>query len=264
MRQNREKVLRWMNISEGGYVNHPDDPGGATNMGVTQRTYDAFRSSQGLPKRPVRQLSRAEADEIFSKQYMDPVSFDELPSGLDYAMADYSVNSGPAKAIKDLQRVLGVSADGVMGKITLTALAERNVEDVIVDLCSGRMKFLRGLKTWKTFGKGWSARVEGAKAGVQTDDIGVVDRAVMLARQEADIPAPVRIKDVGKGVSEDVGAKVVLASMLKEPATLVPALGAVGPLLTGQGPVQIALAVAIVGVTALFIFKILKRERQNA
>lgn len=269
MKQNRDRVLRWMAVSEGGYVNHPKDPGGATNMGVTQNTYNAFRKASGLDIKSVRSITRVEADEIFAKQYMDTVRFDELPSGVDYAMADYSVNSGPSRAIKDLQRVLEVEPDGVIGKMTLSALAVRDEEEVIVELCKRRMAFLRSLKTWKTFGKGWQARVEGKSSGIQTDDVGVVDRAVMLSRASSianmappiEIPEPViSAAKVGKGLATDVGANSILTSMLKEPASIVPVISAIAPLLQGQGPLQIAMSIAIVAVTGFTIYRLILRE----
>ena len=95
---NTAKVLKWMGLSEGGYVNHPDDPGGATNFGVTQATWDRVRKSKGLAPKSVKHLKKSEADDIFEKFYLHPVMFDKLPSGLDYTMADFSVNSGPSRA----------------------------------------------------------------------------------------------------------------------------------------------------------------------
>jgi lysozyme family protein len=89
------------------------------------------------------------------------VRADNLPSGLDYAVFDYAVNSGPSRAIKHLQEVLGVTADGIMGNVTIARASEPETKDKIRALCDRRMKFLRGLPTWETFGKGWSRRVDG-------------------------------------------------------------------------------------------------------
>lgn len=183
MKGNTELVLSWLNLSEGGYVNHPDDPGGATNLGVTQRVYSAWLKSRGQPDRDVRHISQAEADRIFKDQYLAPVRFDDLPDGLDYAMADYSVNSGPVTAAKALQRILGVKADGHIGAVTMAALPTAHLElaHLIEKLCNQRMAFLRGLRHWKTFGKGWTKRIEGAEIGYQIHDTGVRDRAVRMA-----------------------------------------------------------------------------------
>lgn len=191
MRDNFKQVMDWIGISEGGYVNHPRDPGGATDRGITQRTYDAYCDRHGLKRQPVRGIGKATAEEILASQYFAPVRFDDLPSGLDYAVADYAVNSGVSRAAKALQRIVGVTPDGVIGEITLAAVAGRDTADLIVALCEERMRFLRRLPTWGTFGKGWTARVMGTQPGVQAGDIGVIDRAVRLAGGRPGIPAPV-------------------------------------------------------------------------
>ncbi|EEX09638.1 secretion activator protein [Ruegeria lacuscaerulensis ITI-1157] len=191
MRSNYPQIQDWIGLSEGGYVNHPEDPGGATDRGITQRTYDAWNDRLGRPRRTVRGISKAEAEKIIEFQYLDAVRADVLPSGLDYAMGDYAVNSGPAKAAMDLQRVLGVRVDGVIGLQTLAAVQAANTQDVIVKLCQRRMSFLKSLRTWRVFGKGWTRRVMGDLPGVQTGDIGVIDRAVRMARESGQpIPAP--------------------------------------------------------------------------
>jgi len=190
MLYNYRQIQDWIGLSEGGYVNHPRDPGGATNRGITQRTYDAWRRMHGRPPRNVRGITKEEAEKIIEFQYLNVVRCDALPSGLDYAMADYAVNSGPAHAARELQRVLGVAVDGVIGAHTLAAVQAQNTQEIIIKLCQRRMKFLRSLRHWKTFGKGWERRVMGDLPGVQTGDIGVADRAVRMARMAQNIPAP--------------------------------------------------------------------------
>lgn len=159
MRENLEAALRQVLVHEGGYVNHPADPGGATNQGVTQRVYDAYRTRKGLKPQSVRGISPDEVATIYKRQYWDAVKGDDLPAGLDYAVFDYAVNSGPKQAILDLQRVLGVTADGIIGNVTLAAISDADAFAVIDDLCARRMAFLRRLKHWPTFGRGWSHRV---------------------------------------------------------------------------------------------------------
>lgn len=211
MKQNQAVVLGWIGLSEGGYVNHPKDPGGATDRGITQRTYDAWNRLHGRPLRPVRGISKDEADAILVSQYFTPVKFDQLPSGLDYAVVDFAVNSGTSRAAKELQKLLGVAVDGVIGNLTLAAISGRDIPELIREYCAARMRYLRGLKTWSTFGDGWSIRVEGKTPGFQVLDIGVIDRATMLARKSvansADIPPPVEIEDVqkaGKATDSDI------------------------------------------------------------
>lgn len=149
---------------EGGWSNHPQDPGGATMRGVTQRVYDAYRARNRLSARSVRNITDAELHDIYKAQYWDAVRADDLPSGIDFAVFDFAVNSGPVRAAKYLQMVLGVTADGAIGQVTLKAAAEAMPRIVIVDLCDKRLAFLKNLSTWKTFGKGWSSRVAGVRA----------------------------------------------------------------------------------------------------
>tara|TARA_R110000868_G_scaffold411283_2_gene702847 strand:- start:120147 stop:120809 length:663 start_codon:yes stop_codon:yes gene_type:complete len=192
MRKNYELIQSWIGLSEGGYVHHPDDPGGATDRGITQGAFDAWNRMHGQPLRQVRGISKAEAEAIIAHQYLDKVGADLLPTGLDYCVGDYAVNSGVAQAAKELQRVLGVSVDGIVGAQTLAAANGADVEAVIAALCARRMRFLRGLRTWRTFGAGWSVRVIGKNAGAQANDCGVLDRATRLARAAVIIPAPMQ------------------------------------------------------------------------
>jgi lysozyme family protein len=148
-------------VHEGGYVNDPADPGGATNKGVTFRVYDAYRTRKGLETRDVRQITSEEVSDIYRLQYWNEVHGDELPAGVDYVLFDGAVNSGCTQSIKWLQRALGtVTVDGQMGQATLAAVREHGSPAALVDaICDRRMAFLRALKTWPRFGKGWSSRV---------------------------------------------------------------------------------------------------------
>lgn len=191
MRSNFEPSLKWLGLSEGGYVNDPDDPGGATNRGVTQATYDAFRKRNGVATQSVRRITDEEVRQIYRRQYWDRVQGDELPSGVDYAVFDFAVNSGVSRAAKHLQAIVRVGQDGIIGEITLAAVAAHpDKARLIIDLCASRMRFLRGLSTWWKFGRGWTRRVEGDIPGVQDGDIGVIDRAVRLSQGATIIPAP--------------------------------------------------------------------------
>jgi lysozyme family protein len=191
MRSNFERSLKWLDISEGGFVNDPDDPGGATNRGVTQATYDAFRRRNGVATQSVRRITDEEVRQIYRRQYWDRVQGDELPSGVDYAVFDFAVNSGVSRAAKHLQALVRVGQDGIIGEITLAAVeAHPDKARLIIDLCASRMRFLRGLSTWWKFGRGWTRRVEGDIPGVQDGDIGVIDRAVRLSQGASVIPAP--------------------------------------------------------------------------
>lgn len=150
--------------SEGGYVNNPHDPGGATNKGITQRVYDAYRKFLGQPIGSVKFIGGEEVSSIYRRQYWDAVRGGDLPAGVDYAVFDEAVNSGPVKAITDLQRALGVAADGQLGLVTLTALRSAGGRTVINKVCDLRLGFLRKLTTWRYFGAGWTNRVAAVRA----------------------------------------------------------------------------------------------------
>jgi lysozyme family protein len=149
-----ERVLR----HEGGFVQHPRDPGGATRFGITRETLSWARN-RAASVSDIRRLSRKEAIAIYRRLYWDAVCADELPSGLDLAVFDLAVNSGPARAVTMLQATLGVEADGIVGPFTLNAAREADVPDVIRRLTKARLGFLGRLATWPVFGLGWSRRV---------------------------------------------------------------------------------------------------------
>jgi Putative secretion activating protein len=163
--ENFDGLLSHVLNDEGGWANHPADPGGATMKGVTQRVYTAWRKAQGLPDQSVRYISNSELKAIYRQNYWNVVRGDDLPSGLDYPTFDGGVNSGPPRGTKWLQGALGVKADGVVGIATLQAA--RSAPDkaaVARKACALRRSFLRGLKTFSTFGKGWMRRVAGVEA----------------------------------------------------------------------------------------------------
>ena len=157
-----EEVLRF----EGGYADHPSDPGGATNMGITHKTLARWRAVTpwwSLAKSEVQGLGRAEVAKIYRASYWDRANGGKLPAGLDLALFDFAVNSGPDRAIKVLQSRLGVVADGQVGQLTLNAIktqiALKGAAGLIDTLCDRRLDFLTRLATFAVFGKGWTARV---------------------------------------------------------------------------------------------------------
>lgn len=160
---NFKDALRFTLKYEGGYVDHPADPGGATNLGIT---IAVLRSWRGRPvtKDDVRNLKVDEAGQIYKARYWDKVEGDKLPPGVDLAVFDYAVNSGPARAAKVLQRAAGVPADGVIGMDTIAAVHARTPREMIAAVCDERLRFVKSLKTWATFGKGWAARIAAVRA----------------------------------------------------------------------------------------------------
>lgn len=193
---------------EGGYVNHPADPGGPTNKGVTQAVYDAYRRYSGSPIQTVRNITAEETAEIYQKQYWKLIRGDSLPCGLDYAVFDFGVNSGVSRAVKYLQRLVGVPDDAVIGNQTLAAIevkARQDEEALIAQYCANRMAFLRSLGTFHVFGLGWTRRVIGAQTGVQANDTGVIDFATMMARRTVTYAMPSSIGSL----PNEVAAKAV-------------------------------------------------------
>lgn len=144
--------------NEGGYVDNPADPGGATNLGCTKATWEAYVGHE-VTKDDIKALTPNDVMPLYKKNYWDRISGDLLPSGVDYAVFDFAINSGVSRAAKTLQSVLGVTADGQIGPGTLAALETTNARDVATSVCEARLSFLQSLPTYGNFGKGWSRRV---------------------------------------------------------------------------------------------------------
>lgn len=149
---------------EGGYVNNPRDPGGATNQGVTQRVYDDWRDTHFLAAQPVKLIDKGEVEAIYHDLYWKPIHADELPTGVDYATFDFGFNSGCNRAARFLQRMAGVAEDGQIGPATLAAVRAIPPLNLIDRLCDARLIFLQSLGTFKYFGRGWAARVSDVRA----------------------------------------------------------------------------------------------------
>lgn len=160
MQSNLDAAIRLILRSEGGFADQTSlgDRGGPTNYGVTLRTLAACRGAATVGD--LLKLTPEAASAIYAAQYAAPVAFDRLPSGLDYCVLDCSVNSGPARAMKLLQRVLGVQQDGVFGMHTMDALGRRPVRGLIAAYCQARLAFMRTLRNWGSFGNGWASRVD--------------------------------------------------------------------------------------------------------
>lgn len=158
---------------EGGFVNHPRDPGGATNRGVTIGTLKRLGidvdGDGDSDLADLRNLRESDAVRVFKLFYADKVNADHLPPGLDYAMTDFAVNSGPSRAVKHLQRIVGVDQDGDMGPKTMAKVLAASPTALIVSLSESRIRFLRSLETWDDFGRGWTSRVDDVKRAALAD-----------------------------------------------------------------------------------------------
>lgn len=163
MKENYAQALKQVLKYEGGYVDHPKDPGGPTNKGVTQAVYDEWQKSQNLPTQSVRNINDATVAAIYKQQYWDRIRGDDLPAGVDFAVFDYAVNSGVSRAAKTLQGVVGVTQDGVVGPATIEATKTY----VAMAVTNKRLAFMQSLSIWSTFGKGWTARIADVKAQIK-------------------------------------------------------------------------------------------------
>jgi len=151
-------VIAW----EGGFVNNPKDPGGATNHGVTLRALEAYRG-RPCTVADVRALSLAEVARIYRGPYWDAVRGDELAAGVDLMVFDAAVNTGRARSVRLLQAAVGVEDDGDFGPATLRAVTGADPVALIRRLADLRDVFYRALKTYPTFGRGWERRVAGVE-----------------------------------------------------------------------------------------------------
>jgi lysozyme family protein len=163
MRTNFDACLAKVLEHEGGYVFHKDDPGGMTNLGVTKKVWEEWVGHE-VDEKTMRGLTPEIVGPMYKAKYWDKVKGDDLPSGVDYAVFDAAVNSGPGRAAKWLQGCVGVEQDGGIGPKTLAAVSAMNPAELVEDYAKRRLSFLMDLPHWDTFGKGWGRRV----AAVQT------------------------------------------------------------------------------------------------
>jgi len=144
---------------EGGYVNHPKDPGGETNLGVTKRVYEDFGGEKEM-----KELVKEDVEPIYKKNYWDRVKGDDLPEGLDLCIFDFAVNAGPGRAAKFIQRLVNTTVDGGIGPNTIKCINDHvekyGVSTTIDQYQSERHNYYGSLSTFETFGRGWTRRVD--------------------------------------------------------------------------------------------------------
>jgi lysozyme family protein len=158
MKHNFAEALQKLLVHEGGFVDHPKDPGGMTNLGVTKAVWEEW-VGHPVDEKQMRALTPATVAPLYRAKYWDKIKGDDLPTGVDYVVFDAAVNSGPGRAAKWLQACVGVEPDGGIGPKTLAAVTSFDASQLIEDYAKRRLSFLMDLQTWDTFGKGWGRRV---------------------------------------------------------------------------------------------------------
>jgi lysozyme family protein len=220
------KAMKHVLVHEGGKIDHPRDPGGRTNQGVTQATYNLYRKSIGKKPGDVYKMTDAERDAIYRKRFWNVIEGDKLPPGLGYTIFDGAVNSGPSQSVKWVQRAMGTrytgKIDGQMGMMTLEAIiAFPDHDKLVANIIARRLEFLKNLKTWGTFGKGWKRRVDSVLATGQAwaaGSVGPKVEYILGAEAKASIedakPLPVKaVADTATGVG---GGTAVVAQTIDQ------------------------------------------------
>ncbi len=164
LKNNFERSLALVLLHEGGYTNHPSDPGGRTNLGVTQRVWEDY-VGHSVDEQAMRKLTKEMVAPLYRKQYWDVCHCDDLPAGVDYLAFDFAVNAGAFRSIKTIQRALKITADGVIGPVTIKAI--QDAEDFINSFSAAKESFYRSLTNFPTFGKGWLNRVAESKKAAE-------------------------------------------------------------------------------------------------
>ena len=163
MRESWNEIFEGVIKHEGGFVDHPADPGGMTNLGVTRKVYSEWLGREAT-EGEMRGLTKADVSPLYKKWYFDAVKADDLPAGVDYFTVDIAINSGPRRAAKMLQKCVAAKPDGAIGPMTLKAVADNDSTELIEKLADARQDFYESLKTFKTFGKGWTRRNKEVRA----------------------------------------------------------------------------------------------------
>ncbi len=273
MRENLDDSLELMFGHEGGYVNVKTDRGGPTKYGITHKTLAAHRGVPAVSAAQVKAMTIKEAETIYRQSYWGPSGGDMLPTGLDYAVFDMGVNSGPPNALKTLQRVLsraGLYAgkiDGWLGEMSRKAVADYpgGATELIKDYCAERMAFLLKIKGKQGFdsnGRGWTIRVTGIDPKGEWDPVpGVIGNALSMAAKQpvSKVEPP---KAMEKLVSEEGSAKAEPAiNAWTKPEVLLPigsaAVAGGGGLASAAAPAIMSSTLIQAGITFAIVVAVL-------
>ena len=165
-KQNFQTSLLLVLKSEGNFINHPRDPGGMTNLGVTRNVWREW-VNRDVDEAEMRSLTPELVTPLYKQRYWDACKCDDLPRGVDYAVFDAAVNMGPGRAAKLLQAALGVTADGAIGRATIAAATAADPVELLEAFSLGKEAFYQSLPTFATFGKGWLNRVAHVQAAAE-------------------------------------------------------------------------------------------------
>lgn len=238
MRENLKPSLTLLFGDEGGYSNAKTDSGNflngenvGTKYGITGKTLAAERGVKHVTAAQVKAMTLDEAEKIYRKSYWLQSGGDLLPSGLDYAVFNSGVMSGPSRAVKILQKIVGTNQDGVIGTKTVDAVNRYRggVVALIRAYCDEYMQFLRGLGGKQGFaanGRGWTIRITGKDPqGKWKSTPGVVGNAIAMAQNAPVKPTAV---DAPAGAPKATQEQTSLETILKKPEAALPAIGAAG------------------------------------
>ena len=148
-------IVEWLHRvigSEGGYANRnpKDDPGGETKWGISKRSY---------PNVDIKNLTVEQASAIYEKDFIGPLLNKGIPNSIIFQLFDFGVHSGISRAVKALQKELGVTQDGVIGKITVGKIKEKSESDLVMLILASRLEFITGLPNWQPNSRGWARRI---------------------------------------------------------------------------------------------------------
>lgn len=216
MDRNFKSCLTEVLKHEGGWSDHPNDPGGATMKGVTLANFRKFVKPNAT-KDDLRKITDAQIQTVYRRFYWDAVNGAELPDGIDMAVFDFAVNSGPSRAAQYLQKVVGVNQDGKIGPATIKACRDILPAGVINRLCDDRLAFMKRAKgsagaskgklLWPTFGKGWQRRVDGVRSFSLKLSAQPTPEKPKVITETVEVPVPVEKPVVPKSVESEVRQK---------------------------------------------------------
>jgi lysozyme family protein len=159
MENNFKECLDLVLKSEGGFVNHPSDPGGMTNLGVTKRVWEEY-TGHDADEKTMRGLTPEKVAPLYEQKYWRPCYCEVLPRGLDFLCFSFGVNAGCGRSVKILQTSLGLIPDGIVGPRVREKISQSNIADLIKNFSESRREYYKSLKTFPIFGKGWISRTD--------------------------------------------------------------------------------------------------------